>query len=50
MTGTLQNHARKYDLPIDHLSFKYRVLPVYRKEEDVAAGMEKLSFGEELEV
>ena len=26
MTGTLQTHARKYNLPIDTLSFKFTVL------------------------
>ncbi|XP_074661680.1 dynein axonemal heavy chain 6-like [Tubulanus polymorphus] len=50
LTGTLQNHARKYNLPIDHLSFKYVVLPSYRDQADVAEGMSKLQFGEELDM
>ena len=48
LTGTLQTHARKYNLPIDHLSYKYTVLPNYRDQEAVTEAMAKLSFGEEL--
>ncbi len=26
MTGTLQNHARKYNIPIDALSFSFQIM------------------------
>ena len=48
LTGTLQTHARKYNLPIDHLSFHYTVIPNYRDQEAVTEAMAKLGFGEEL--
>lgn len=47
-TGTLQNHARKYNLPIDELSFKYNMIPTYRDQAAVIEAARTVQFGQEL--
>uniref|UniRef100_A0A8C4KUF5 Dynein axonemal heavy chain 6 n=1 Tax=Equus asinus asinus TaxID=83772 RepID=A0A8C4KUF5_EQUAS len=48
LTGTLQNHARKYNLPIDELNFKYNMIPTYRDQAAVIEAAKTVQFGQEL--
>jgi dynein heavy chain len=48
LTGALQVHSRKYDQPIDHLTFRYHILPFYRDQEEITEASAKLQYGEEL--
>lgn len=49
LTGTLQVHARKYDLPIDELSFEFHVLKNYRDQERYNEAAKHLEYGQQLE-
>uniref|UniRef100_A0A3P8R8F5 Uncharacterized protein n=1 Tax=Astatotilapia calliptera TaxID=8154 RepID=A0A3P8R8F5_ASTCA len=45
LTGVLQNHARRYSLPIDELNFRFSVVPAYRDEEAVCEALRTLPIG-----
>jgi dynein heavy chain len=42
-------HARKYDLPIDELSFEFFVLKAYRDQERYNESLKTLEYGQQLE-
>ncbi|XP_023141924.2 dynein axonemal heavy chain 6 isoform X2 [Amphiprion ocellaris] len=50
LTGVLQNHARHYNLPIDELNFRFKMVPAYRDEVAVCEALRTLSITEKLEM
>ena len=50
LTGVLQVHARKYDLPIDELSFHFTILSNERDQESYNEQAKRLEYGKKLEV
>lgn len=50
LIGALQNHARKYNLPIDELNFRFNMVPVYRDQTLVSEALKTLEPGEELDM
>ena len=50
LTGVLQVHARKYDLPIDELSFHFTILPFERDHVTYNDQLKRLEYGKKLEV
>ena len=49
LTGTLQVHARKYDLPIDELSFEFTVLQNYRDQSKYNEAIKNLEYGQQID-
>ncbi|XP_018593809.2 dynein heavy chain 6, axonemal [Scleropages formosus] len=50
LTGTLQNHARAYNLPIDELNFRFNMVPAYYDQSVVTEALKSLAAGSELEM
>nr|XP_019939373.1 PREDICTED: dynein heavy chain 6, axonemal [Paralichthys olivaceus] len=50
LTGILQNHARYYKLPIDELSFRFNMVPVYRDEAAVCEALKTLPSNAQLDM
>ncbi|OAF70538.1 hypothetical protein A3Q56_01708 [Intoshia linei] len=48
LTALLQNYGRKYSYPIDHLSFHYKILKIYRNHRDVYESSLTLKYGDTL--
>ncbi|XP_072318696.1 dynein axonemal heavy chain 6 [Eucyclogobius newberryi] len=41
LTGVLQNHARRYNLPIDELNFRFNMVPFYRDQVVVSEAIQE---------
>lgn len=50
LLGALQNHARKYNLPIDELNFRFNMVPVYRDQILVTEALQTLGAGKKLDM
>ena len=50
LTGVLQVHARKYDLPIDELSFHFTILSFERDHVSYNEQAKRLDYGKKLDV
>ncbi len=50
LTGVLQVHARKYDLPIDELSFHFTILSYERDHVLYNEQAKRLDYGKKLDI
>lgn len=48
--GVLQNHARRYNLPIDELNFSFNMVPKYRDQMEVSEALANLPEDAHLEM
>lgn len=48
--GVLQNHARRYNLPIDELNFRFNMVPKYRDQVNVCDALRNLPSGSKLDM
>lgn len=48
--GVLQNHARRYNLPIDELNFSFNMVPKYRDQMEVSEALANLPKDAHLEM
>ncbi|KAM3865367.1 dynein axonemal heavy chain 6 [Diretmus argenteus] len=50
LTGVLQNHARRYNLPIDELNFRFNMVPTYRDQAAVCEALRTLPHNTKLDM